>query len=188
MLFFQKVYENWKANLVSMKKSYFLIVTITLLSIVLISGCLTSKHYEENGISFNYPSNWKTGVINDLPGALVGISESSQVDVKIFRYNKTNDTSLREVYINSLTNKSITLDEYCYKQISNTTLTVDGVLAYELIYQIGCNDTQTRQKIREVWFEKNGYIYRITCTVIPPEDFPTKNRSFNEIINSFHVN
>lgn len=169
-----------------MKNSDFLLITLTLLSMILIAGCINSKHYEENGISFDYPSNWKTGSIYDLPGAIVGVSESSQVDVKIFRY-KTNNTSLREVYLNSLTNKSIALDKYCYKQVSNSTLTVDGVPAYEQIYQIGCNITQTRQKIKEVWLEKNGYIYKITCTVIPPEDFTTQNPSFDKIINSFQV-
>lgn len=170
-----------------MKPSNFLIISFSIFAVIMISGCLTSQHYDKNGISFNYPSNWKTGVIYDLPGAVVGVSESSQVDVKIFKKKIPTGSNLTTVYNDSLTNHSSQLKGYCYQQISSKTITVDGVPAYENIYQIGCNSTQTRQKIREVWLEKNGYIYTITCTVIPPEDFPVKNLAFDGIINSFHV-
>ena len=171
-----------------MKLSNFLIIFYSVFAVIMISGCITSQHYDDNGISFNYPSNWKTGAIQDLPGAVAGVSESGQVDMKIFKNKKDNGTSLKEVYDNSLTNKTNNLNKYCYKEVSNRNLTVDGVPAYEIIYQVGCNSTQTRQKIREVWLEKNGNIYTIICTVIPPEDFPEKNPDFDGIINSLHIN
>jgi|LAHU01.1.fsa_nt_gb hypothetical protein len=170
----------------TMKLSNFLIITLSIFAIM-VSGCLAPQHYDENGISFNYPANWKTGVITDLPGAVVGISESGNVDVKIFKKQMPADSNLETVYNDSLTNQTIELDEYGYQQISSKTITVDGVRTYENIYQTGKNSTQTRQKIRQVWLEKNGYIYTIICTVIPPEDFPEKNMAFDEIINSFHV-
>lgn len=170
----------------TMKLSNFLIIILSI-SAIMISGCLAPQHYDENGISFNYPANWKIGVITDLPGAVVGISESGNVDVKIFKKKITGDSNLESIYNDSLANRTRDLDGYCYQQISSKTITTDGVLAYENIYQIGCNSTQTRQKIREVWLEKNGYIYTIICTVIPPEDFSEKNMVFDEIINSFHV-
>lgn len=170
-----------------MKIISILIIILSIFAVIMISGCVSSKHYEEHGISFDYPSNWKAGVVYDLPHSLVSISESSQVNVKVFKYNNTNNSSLKEAYDNSVRNKTIIYEEYCYQQVSNNTITVDGVPAYELIYQIGCNNTQTRQKIREVWLEKNNNIYTIVCTVIPPEDFSLKNKAFDEIINSFHV-
>ncbi len=170
-----------------MKLSNFLIINLSIFAVIMISGCLTSQHYDENGISFDYPLNWKTGVIYDLPGAVVGVSESSQVDVKIYKKKIPTDSNLEIVYNDSVNNHTRQLDEYCYQQISSKTITVDGVQAYENIFQIGCNSTQTRQKIREIWLEKNGYIYTISCAVIPTEDFPTKNPAFDTIINSFHV-
>lgn len=174
-------------NLKMMKTSDILLIILAIISVISISGCLNLKHYEVKEVSFDYPSNWKAGVIHDLPGAMVGVSESSQVDVKIYRYKTPANSSLKEVYDQSITNHTINLDKYCYQQVSNRTLTVDGRETYEIIFQLGCNNTQTRQKIREVWLEKNGYIYTITCTVIPPEDFPAKNIAFEQIINSFHV-
>jgi hypothetical protein len=171
-----------------MKPGQIIVSTLIIVSVILISGCINSQHYQKDNISFNYPVNWKAGYIYDLPGALVGISESSQVDVKIFKYKTPQDSGLKEVYYQSVNNHSTNLAKYCYQQVSNKTMSVDGTTAYELIYQIGCNSTQTRQKIREVWLEKNGYIYTIVCTVIPPEDFPSKNIAFEEIITSFHVN
>lgn len=170
-----------------MKTSHFLVISLTIISVISISGCIYSQHYQVKEVSFDYPYSWKVGIIHDLPGAMVGISESSQVDVKIYRYDIPTGSNLKEVYEKSITNHSETLNEYCYQQVSNRTLIVDGRKAYEIVYQLGCNSTQTRQRIREVWLEKNGYIYIITCTVIPPEDYPSKNIAFDQIINSFHV-
>jgi hypothetical protein len=171
-----------------MNTGQIIVSTLIIVSVLLISGCINSQHYNKDNISFDYPANWKAGYIYDLPGAMVDISESSQVDVKIFKYNTSTDSSLKEVYYQSVKNRSTNLAKYCYQQVSDKTMNVDGSTAYELIYHIGCNSTQTRQKIREVWLEKKGYIYIIICTVIPPEDFPSKNIAFEEIITSFHVN
>lgn len=165
----------------------YLIITLFTVSVISISGCLSSAHFENSEISFDYPSTWKTGKIIDLPGAVVGVSESSQVDVKVYKNKTPTGSSLKEVYDKSVANKSLNMETYCYRQISNKTIAVDGREAYESVFQIGCNSTQTRQIIREVWLEKNGYIYTITCTVIPPEDFQSKNHAFDLIISSFHV-
>jgi hypothetical protein len=170
-----------------MKTSKTLIIILSIFAVIMISGCLTSKHYDANGISFNYPSSWQAGVVYDLPGALVEVSESSQVDVKIFKKNISNNSSLETIYNESLTNHTRKLDKYCYQQISSKNIIVDGVPAYETIYQLGCNSSQTRQKIREIWLEKNGYIYIISCIAIPPEIYPNKSKDFDMIINSLHI-
>jgi hypothetical protein len=170
-----------------MKTSSTIIIIISIFAVIMISGCLLSKHYNANGIYFNYPSNWHAGEVFDLPGALVDISKNSQVDVKIFKKNISNNSSLETVYNKSLTNHTLHLDKYCYQQISSKNISVDDVPAFEQVYQIGCNNTQTRQKIREVWLEKNGYIYTIICTAIPPEIYFDENNAFDMIINSFHV-
>ncbi len=170
-----------------MKTSDYMIISLTIMAVIVLSGCVYSKHYDKDSISFEYPSNWNAGQIYDLPGAIVGLSESSQVNVKIFKYKTLPGSSLEKVYQESVTNHSKRYSEYCYQQVSNGTITVDGVPAYEIVFQIGCNSTHTRQKIREVWLEKNGFIYTIICTVIPPEDYSTKNVAFQQIINSFQV-
>jgi hypothetical protein len=171
-----------------MKTSEYMIISLTIMAVIIISGCIYSKHFDKDGISFDYPSNWNTSQhIFDLPGAMVIVYESSQVDVKVFKYKTPSGSSLEKVYMDSVTNHSKNYSEYCYQQVSNGTITVDGVPAYEIVFQIGCNSTHTRQKIREVWLEKNGFIYTIVCTVIPPEDYSNKNVAFQQIINSFQV-
>lgn len=153
---------------------------------VSICGCVGVQHYEDMEISFDYPSNWTAGKVMDLP-VIVVISESSQVNVKIAKKRLPPNLTSEEYVASSIKNNSKSLEIYCYQEVSNRTLEVDGKLAWENIYQIGCNNTQTRQKIRNVWLEKNGYIYTITCTVIPPEDFEEKNKYFNIIIDSFKI-
>ncbi|MCE5213645.1 MAG: hypothetical protein LLF83_02865 [Methanobacterium sp.] len=171
-----------------MKTSDSIIIILIIISVIVLSGCVSSKHYDNKGISFDYPSNWNTSQhIFDLPGAMVIVYESSQADVKIFKYDIPSGSSLEEAYHESITNHSSRFQGYCYQQVSNRTITVAGVQAYEIVFQIGCNSTQTRQKIREIWLEKNGTIFTIICTVIPPEDFTTKDVAFNQIINSFQV-
>lgn len=170
-----------------MKTSKPLIIILSIFAVIMISGCIFMKHYDAEGISFNYPSNWEAYPIYDLPGALVGLSESHQVEVIIYKKNISNNSSLETVYNQSLTNHTRVLEKYCYQQISSRNITVDGVPAIETVYQIGCNNTQTRKKIREVWLEKNGHIYIIACTAIPPEIYPEKSKGFDMIINSFHV-
>lgn len=170
-----------------MKTHLTAIITISMLSVIMISGCTSTNHFEDQSISFNYPANWKTGVIYDLPGAVVGVSENSQVDVKIFKKNITPDSSLEKMYNKTKANRNANYSIYCFQQLSEERITLDGQPAYENIYQLGCNSTQTRQMVREVWLEKNGYIYVITCTVIPPEIYSNKSNDFDIIINSFHV-
>ena len=170
-----------------MNTSTSFIIILSFFAVIMISGCIYTKHYDANGISFNYPSSWEAHAIYDLPGAQVGLADSGQVEVIIYKKNISSNSGLENVYNQSLTNHTRTLEKYCYKQISSENITVDGVPAYETVYQIGCNNTQTRKKIREVWLEKNGYAYIISCTAIPPEIYPEKNNGFNMIINSFHV-
>lgn len=171
-----------------MKTFYTTLIILSILAVIMISGCTTSKHYDDHGVSFNYPANWQVGDIYDLPGAVVGVSENSQVDVKILKRNIPADSNLESLYNQSVSNQTNSFNKYCYQQLSSKKITVDGQVAYENIYQLGCNSTQTRQKIREVWLEKNGHIYIISCTSIPPEIYSNKSRYFDIIISSFHVN
>ena len=53
-----------------MKTSNILIIILSFIAVIMISGCLTTKHYDNNGISFNYHSNWQAVAVYDLPCAL----------------------------------------------------------------------------------------------------------------------
>lgn len=71
-----------------------------------------------------------------------------------------------------------------YQLISERTLTIDGVTAYENIHRINV-DGVTKQE-RATWLEKNGKIYVILCGT-SPERFDTENRNFDLITYSFQV-
>jgi len=175
-----------------MKVKFLITIFVFFIALVAVSGCFESKKkYEDNQISFEYPSNWKIGQIMDLPGAIIGLSgDNTEVIISKKEINNTssNNTSSLESYYKKLkeTNQE-SLAEYCYQVLSERTIKVDGANAYEIIYKIGCDDTQTRQQQRIILFEKNGYVYTISCTVIPPEEFDNQKSNLDIIIKSFHV-
>jgi hypothetical protein len=169
-------------------KSKFLIISFVLfITVISVSGCLDSKkHFEDEDISFDHPSKWETGRIMDLPGAIITVGNDN-TDVIIYKNKINNSFSLKEKYSSVKENNKKKLAKYCYKVISESTMKVDGTEAYEIIYKIGCNDTQTRQLHRNIILEKKGYIYSISCTVIPPEEFDNQKSNLDIIIESFHV-
>lgn len=174
--------------MLKLKTIYPIAMLAIFLLVVLSSGCtMGKKHFGNDEISFDYPGTWKCGAIVDLPGVIVGVSKSSQVDVKISKQRMPSGYTLKDVYNEARANNSQNLAQYCYQPLSERTLTVDGSTAYEIIYKIGCDQTQTRQQFRSVWLEKNGFLYIIFCTVMPPEDFDKENTNFDVIVNSFHV-
>ncbi|MDI6644974.1 MAG: PsbP-related protein [Methanobacteriaceae archaeon] len=170
-----------------MKVKFLIMIFVFFISFVAICGCFESKKkFEDDEISFDYPSNWKTVKIMDLPGAIVGLS-GDNVDVIISKKEINNTSNLESYYTTLKDNNQENLAKYCYQPISERTLKVDGVDAYEIIYKIGCDDTQTRQQQRIILFEKNGYLYTISCTIIPPEEFDKQKSNLDIVVGSFHI-
>jgi len=172
-----------------LRKIFTILILLSTLTLVLFTcECTNNKnHFENSEISFDYPIDWQTGEIFDLPGVIIGISKSSDVNVKIAKTKLPLGYTLKKFYNEGLNNRTKNLAKYCLQSILEKNITVDGVPAYESIYKIGCNNTQTRQQLLIVIFERNGYIYTIFCTVIPPENFNNEKTNFDMIINSFHV-
>lgn len=172
-----------------MRKIFTILILLSTLTLVLFTcECTNNKnHFENSEISFDYPTNWKTGEILDLPGVIIGVSRSSDVNVKITKAKSPSGYTLERFYDEELNNRTKNLAKYCLQSILEKNITVDGVPAYESIYKIGCNNTQTQQQLLIVIFERNGYIYTIFCTVIPPENFDAERPNLDMIINSFHV-
>ena len=153
--------------------------------VVLATGCIFKGHYEGSGIAFDYSMGWEPGTVMDLPGAIVGVSNpSGNSEVIIFK-EKANST-LKEKYLESAQKLARELSGYCYKQISNRTFMVDGSEAYEIVYTIGCDQTQTRQQTRLVILQKGDYFYIIDCKTTP-ENFKQENPNFDIIINSLDI-
>jgi hypothetical protein len=71
-----------------------------------------------------------------------------------------------------------------YRVLSTRTLTVDGVTAYEKIYQRPHGEAW--QQLRDIWLQKGNTLYVISCRALP-ERFAAVQADFNRIIGSFHV-
>jgi len=170
-----------------MKFKHLITILVFVIAVISVCGCLESKKtFEDNEISFDYPSQWKTGEVMDLPGAIISV-KNENTDVIMSKNKMNNSSSLKDYYNNFKENNKKSLVKYCYELISEKTLKVDDIDAYEIIYKIGCNDTQTRQQHRTIFIAKNGYLYTISCTVIPPEEFDNQKNDLDIIIESFHV-
>ncbi|MGC9516470.1 MAG: PsbP-related protein [Methanomicrobiales archaeon] len=170
-----------------MKFKFLFMILIFFIVIISIIGCIeNNRNFEDDEISFDYPSNWETGRVMDLPGAIISV-RGNNTEVIISKKELNNNSSLKQYFNNFKVANKENLTEYCYQIISEKTLQVDDTNAYEIIYKIGCNNTQTRQQHLTIFMEKNGYLYTISCTVIPPEEFDNQKGNIDIIIESFQV-
>ena len=173
-------------------KKHILIVLFILALIIVVSGCTNQKQnsYSSNGISFNYPNNWKEISNVQTPNAIVGVGDPDSVDnstgkvttlVLVQKVALPSGSTLKQFYDTTYTQFA---QDPSFKTISDTTTTVDGTTAYIKTYTANVNGVQKEEKA--VWLEKNGNIYIILCGTLPPL-FDSQQANFNMIINSFNV-
>lgn len=168
------------------------------------------KHYNDSEISFNYPENW---IISNYENPVETFFSSKPQNLTITRHdsdwqnsssavNQENcapdpsNPTMTTVNIkreNSLS-PNITLENAYrsndfypvieqspgYTFISQKSIMVDGAAGYEFIYG------NQLDQYYDVWFEKNGKIYSITCETLK-ESFDAEKKNFDMIVNSFHV-
>jgi len=171
-----------------------LLVSLTL-ACSLLGGGATPKHFENDEISFDYPGGWRTFSevwstwepqrdpsldAEEIVGVVAsGFSRS----VRIERRELPSGSSLKDVYEQTYQNTWIS--EYATSHaISEGTITVDGVTAYEKVYQRPHGEPW--YQMREVWLEKGGRVYILSCWAKPGQ-FDEAQEEFNLIIESFHV-
>jgi len=74
-----------------------------------------------------------------------------------------------------------------WTKISNNTLTIDGVTAYESVYRV--NDTQNfgeLMRMHQIVFVKNNTVYVILLQA-PDKEFDSEEPVFDMVLNSFKV-
>jgi hypothetical protein len=151
----------------------------------------TVKHFENDKVSFDYPSDW--GTLSEIwPGhdealnadevAGVGLPRSS-VSVRVYSRELPTGSDLKSVYDQTYENTWISQYVKSYT-ISERTITVDGVTAYERVYKRPHGEPW--YQIMDVWLEKEGRIYVLSCWATP-DSFYEAEDEFNLIISSFHV-
>lgn len=177
----------------NMKKNIF--ITFLLFFVVLISGCtnlennnqtpgnttykITEKdsktnHYEDNEISFDYPSNWNITV---RKYSISLFNDRSQVTIE--------KPGINAAYIlENISRKNVSATVPLPSEvISNKTITVDGLKAQKITYQTKGDSGPSRI---EITINKNSKLFRIYFYA-PADEFKSAEVDFNMIINSFKI-
>jgi predicted Zn-dependent protease len=165
---------------------------VLLCSVVVASGCVsdnkqtnTTKTYNQNNISFNYPGGWEIANTTS-PNSIVAVADPNTVQngtpttlVLIQKPDVAKGIDINNVYT---TNYATFFNKTVYKQVSEGNITVGGSNALENIYKT--NSTNDQKQYRAVWLISNNNIYVILC-VAKQSDFDSQQTNFNLIINSF---
>jgi hypothetical protein len=150
---------------------------------VLLAGCggsgeqgasSATKHYAENGISFDYPNTWGAGNSSDPNAIAALVSPSTGVFVVVLKETMPSGYTLK------IFNDETVMSMNPTQMIAGTFPTVAEVPACESVFKT--NDSQ----MRTVILEKNDNIYVIICSA-PVAEFDNAQTSFNMVINSFEV-
>ena len=208
--------KNITLELHILSRKLFIYTIPILLILVSISGCIefkenqsNTKSFENNEISFSYPSSWVsfsdfwpsnfgflynpsldqklnatviTGVLDPKSNTPVE-KYTTSVDIETKNTSGTLKDAFDGTY-SSLSQSSKASGSSLFQEISERILTVDGVTAYEKVYKIPHGEPY--YQIRDVWLDKNGKIYIISCRAFP-NNFNQSQNNFDLIINSFHV-
>lgn len=174
-----------------MKKYIFIVIALVGL-VVLASGCTSSpgnnttstKTYNANGISFNYPSSWFIIADNTTEnGTVIALGDVS--------FNQTNGTKGSGATIIKLAQTAnSTADLVSLKtQLAafngtNSTVTIAGVNANVTTFNLNSNNTTVQLKFID--FQKNNFLYLIQYTTVG-SDFQTQAGLFDTITNSLKL-
>lgn len=111
-------------------------------------------HFNNEEISFDYPSNWQQ--VNSSDSKVIILEEpNSRFKLEVNIEVTPQEWVKPENFINKLSESG----EYRLKLLKHEKRKINGTLAYENTYQLG--GLQDMIQIREVWLEKNNVIYSI---------------------------
>lgn len=157
--------------------------------VVLISGCTeeeVSKHYEADGISFNYSESWVKADVA-YPGnnttqskLLINLADPNDPEtgfcVEKHPLMGGNDLESNfEIVLKSYKNSGNNI-------ISQNKSSIAGEDAYEILFTADSGNTHVKQK--EYWCKHNNFLYTIAF-FLTPENFNESQEAYNIIIKSF---
>lgn len=166
-----------------MDKKLIIPIVFLIVGFVAISGCTNSgnstsvKNYTGNGFTFNYPSDWTVNVNPSNTSDIISITKNSEPNTSM-TIQLMKNTGSDQTAINL--NKN-TLVPSNWTKVSNSTLTINNITAYETTYTIAGQD-----KTSVVFFVKNGTSYIFTSQA-PLSSFDNETKNFDVIINSFKL-
>jgi hypothetical protein len=172
------------------------VVGLLMASVACLSGG-SGGHVDTGEIAFDYPDGWQSlseiwpsyqGGHNPEFDAdeLTGAADTSRsltqrytASVIVMTREIPDGASMADVY-----DQVYAAMPSVRGSITEGTLTVDGVTAYERIYEHPSGEPWYR--IRDIWLERNGRIYILSCRTLPGS-FDAAQEDFDAIVASFHV-
>jgi len=164
------------------KPGMLIFLSVLIIGALLIVGCggtneqgtsPVTKHYAENGISFDYPNTWGPGNSSNQNAIAALISPTGEFTVVL-------KETLPPGYTLKIFNDETVMSMNPTQMISGTFPTVAGLSACESVFKT--IDAQ----VRTVIMQKDSDIYVIICSA-PVTAFDNAQTSFNMVINSFKV-
>jgi sortase A len=181
------------------KKYIFFLFLIVIIFFAMVNSKPPTKHFENKGISFDYPKNWNEVANNGITGIASFKVPETSLRIDVNKVTLPQDYSLRNHFSNSKINDN---SDPNFKLISKRVNEINSIKGYEFVYQINKNSVSTQRK--EFWFEKNGSLYSIIYTdsvgtIVKPNfslynlniqssifDLESK-KALNTVINSLNV-
>jgi len=176
-----------------LERDYIILIICISWFMVSISGCVSgeqsTKHYNSNGVSFDYPASWKE--MNDqFPDE---IETESKILVRIVDAGNVNAEFCIEKHplstgenLESLHNMSLdAIKRADYQLLDSKETEIDGVKAYEVNFKADVRHVHLQQK--EIWCVYNDSVYTLSCSAAP-EEFGWYQKDFNGILQSFKFN
>lgn len=178
-------------------KKYFLLVIAIVLVTVMVSGCVTEQKrtisdvnttmYNDEAVSFNYPSNWKKAESLDND-TIAAVAEPNKKDpntglslVSVSIQNKKIADSFGGYYES---NYNSLFKNRSYKLVEEGNLTLKNYEARTTVYEVDNGDSV--RKYKAVWIYNKASVYVILCSA-PSESFDSYEDKFEIIINSFNI-
>jgi hypothetical protein len=172
----------------------YILSTIVIISVIMISGCINPidngdvKTLNQNGISINYPANWRIANSN-VNETIASVGNPAFIDnstdltlVSVTIQKRELPSSLKEYYNQTYDSFS---SNYSFKSLSSENLTLGNYNGLGETYTI-TEDSGLLKQYRAVWIENKGNAYVILATA-PKNDFKSQELDFNSIINSFKI-
>ena len=144
------------------------------------------QQYNGYNISFNYPQTWNLRVINSnnsTTGPIINVYQSAgPMNPTEFQVQLQPNYGLSEQAALNL-NANNQMDGGV--KISNDTLIIDGITAYEDIYLVN-NGQLNDVTFNQIYFVKNDTTYLITLQA-PQSNYNNVKPVFNMFLNSFNI-
>ncbi len=169
---------------------FFIVILILLLIYASQNGLFEPKtHYNNKGLSFDYPSKYNVDISEDATFLVNGIFASHLVllvdktnRIEVLKFSPSLDKNSLIQFISSLA-YDYYINNTDGKIVSQKEIKIDNINGNEITYDFNKNKEVPTTEF--IYFTKNNSDYIL---IFASTDLGTMQSDINMIINSFHVN